>query len=118
MGKPMFVMKFLFQVLANACNAGVMDVKSNDERVDTEVISRNMQCCITRTKNPQKGEKALETSQKHVELPCKRLITPVKTRFAYLIHCFRSLLENKVAINYLYDSMGSIPDRIREQNPF
>ena len=35
---------------------------------------------------PQKGAKALEIAQKHVGLHCKRLITPVKNRFAYLIH--------------------------------
>ena len=49
-------------------------------------------------------------------LPCKRLITPVKTHFDYLIHSFHSLLENKGSINYLYGSMDNIPDIIREQN--
>ena len=39
-------------------------------------------------KKTQKGEKVLDTAQKHVGLPCKNIITPVKTRFVYLIHSF------------------------------
>ena len=50
-------------------------------------------------------------------LPCKKLITPVKNCFVYLIQSFRYLLENKGAINYLYELIDNIPDIIREQNP-
>ena len=60
----------------------------------------------------------MEIAQKHVELPCKRLITPFKNRFVYLIHSFRYLLESKGSINYLYVSMDNIPDKKREQNHF
>ena len=102
---PMFVMEYLDHFLANSCKSGVMDVKYDDVRIDTEVTRSNTQLCITWTKKSQKGAKALETAQKHVGLPCKKLITPVKTRFAYLIHSFRSLLENKCTINYLCGSM-------------
>ena len=56
-------------------------------------------------KKSQNREKDLETEQKHVGLTCKRLITPAKTLFAYQIHYFRYLLENRVSINYLYGSM-------------
>ena len=102
---PMFVIKCLSHVLANGCKAVVMDVKSDYFRVDTEVTRRNMQCCIIWTKKSQKGSKALETAQNHVVLPCKNLITPVKNSFSCLIQSFRSLLENKGAINYLYGSI-------------
>ena len=71
-----------------------------------------MQCFITWTKT-QKGAKALETAFNHVEIPCKKMITPVKTRFAYLIHSFRSLLENIGVVNYLYGLMDNITDIIR-----
>ena len=90
--KPMFVMECLAHVLDDDCKAVVMDVKYDDGRVDTEVTRRNIQRCITWTKKSQKGAKVLETAQKHVGLPCKKLIKPVKTRFYYLIHSFRSLL--------------------------
>ena len=50
-------------------------------------------------------------------IPCKRLITLVKTRFVYLIHYVFYILENKVDINYLYGSMENIPDRIRGNKP-
>ena len=46
-----------------------------------------------------KGVKALETAQNNEGLPCKRLIKPVNNLFAYLIHSFRSLIENKGAMN-------------------
>ena len=85
LGGSMFVMECLAHVLANACKTGVMDVKYIDGRVDTEVARSNMQFCIT-WKKITKGGKSLETAQKHVGLPCKRLITPIKTHFACLIH--------------------------------
>ena len=72
-----------------------------------------MQHSITWEKS-QKGEKALDTAQKHVELPCKILITPVKNCFAYIIHYFCSIIENKGDINYLYGSMENTSDIIRE----
>ena len=53
-------------------------------------------------KKSQKEAKALETAHKYVLIPCKRLITPVETRFAYLIHSLFSILGNKGSINYLY----------------
>ena len=56
-----------------------MDVKYDDGRVDTEVTRSNMQRYITWTKISQKEAKSLETAQKHVGLPCKKLITPVKS---------------------------------------
>ena len=59
----------------------------------------------------------MERIQKHVVLPCKRLITSVKYHFPYIIHSFCYLLENMGAINYLYGLMDNIPDRIREQKP-
>ena len=48
--KPMFVMECLDHVLDNTCKAGVMDVKSDYGGVDNEVTRRNMQRCITWTK--------------------------------------------------------------------
>ena len=75
-----------------------MDVKYDDGRVDTEVTRSNMQRYITWTKISQKEEKSLETSQKYVGLPCKMLITPVKTRFVYIIHSFLYLIKNKGSI--------------------
>ena len=58
----------------------------------------------------------METAQKHVGLPYNRLITAVKTCFAYLIDYFRYLIENKGSINYLYGLMENITDIISEKN--
>ena len=44
---PMFVMECFAHVLANACKSGVMNVKSDDDRVDTAVTKSNIQRCIT-----------------------------------------------------------------------
>ena len=68
-------------------------------------------------KKPQKWSRALDTVQKHVVLPCKRNITPVKTSFAYPIYFFLSIIENKVATNYLYGSVDNILDIIRDLMP-
>ena len=56
MENPMFLMECLAHVLANACKAGVMDIKSDDGRVDTELTRRNMQRCITWKKNHKRGQ--------------------------------------------------------------
>ena len=41
----------------------------------------------------------------------------VLTRFVYLIHTLRSLLDNKPLIEYLYGSMSGIHDNIRARRP-
>ena len=86
--KPMFVMECLAHVLDDDCKAVVMDVKYDGGRVNIEVTRMNMQGCIAWTKRSQNGAKSLETVQKHVVLPCREIIKPVRTRFASLIHSF------------------------------
>ena len=78
--KPMFVMEYLDHVLANNCKSWVINVQHDDGRVDTEVTRRNIQLWIIW--KSQMGAKVLETAQKHVGLPFKRLITPAKNRFS------------------------------------
>ena len=53
----MFVMECLDHVLDNVCKAGVTDVQYHDGRVDTEVTRRNMQHCITWTKNHKRDQR-------------------------------------------------------------
>ena len=47
MGKTMFVMECLAHVLANFYKAVIMDMKSDNGKLDTEVTSNNIQLCIT-----------------------------------------------------------------------
>ena len=56
LGNTIFVMEFLSRVISNACKAGVMDMQSDYDRVDTELTSSNMKLCITWTKNHKRGE--------------------------------------------------------------
>ena len=99
--KPLFTMDCLAHISAGACEAVVQSINLDDGEVYTELTRRNMQKCITWTKNIQKGARALLEAQIHCRIKEKLLLTPVSTRFAYLIHYFRSLLENKPAIEYL-----------------
>ena len=50
LGKPIFVMEFLVNVLSNDCKAGVMYVKSNYGMVYIDVTSSNIQRRIAWTK--------------------------------------------------------------------
>ena len=95
----------------------MQSIKSDDGEVDTELTRRNVQKCITWTKKSQKGARALWEAHIHCGIKEKRLLTPVSTRFAYLINSFRSLLQNKPAIEYLYVTMPGIHDNIREMRP-
>ena len=76
-----------------------------------------MQNCITWTKKSQKGARALQDAHIHCGVKDKRLLTPVSTHFAYLIHFFRSLLDNKPAIEYLYGIMKGINENIGARRP-
>ena len=76
-----------------------------------------MQKCITWTKKIQKGARALQEAQIHCGIKDNRLLTPVSKRFIYLIHSFRSLMENKPAIEDFYGTMPGIHDNIRAMGP-
>ena len=47
LGKTMFVMECLSYVLANAYKSGIMDVKSDNGKVGTEVTRKNMSLFVT-----------------------------------------------------------------------
>ena len=72
----------LDHILEGACKAGVQSIKSDDGEVDTKLTRRNMQKCITWTKQIQKGAQALWEAQLHCGIKEKRLLTPVLNRFA------------------------------------
>ena len=72
-----------------------------------------MQKCITYRKKSRKGAWALCEAQIHCGIKERWILTPVSTRFSYLIHSFRYLLGNKHAIEYLYGTMPEIHDNIR-----
>ena len=55
LGEPMFMMEWLECSLANSHKKELMDVQSDDGRLYTEVNRRNMQHCITWTKNHKGG---------------------------------------------------------------
>ena len=95
----------------------VPPTKSDDGEIDTELTRRNMQKCITWTKKIHKGARALRDAHIHCGIKEKRLITPVSTRFSYLIHSFRSLLDNKPAIECVHGTMPGIHDNIRTRSP-
>ena len=70
--------------------------------MSVEKTRTRLQACITWTKKSHKGQKFLSDAQNHCKLPSQGLLTPVKTRFVYLIVAFRFLLKNSAAIDYLY----------------
>ena len=76
-----------------------------------------MQKCTTWKNKSQKGERDLRELHLHCGIKEKLLITPVLTRFAYLIHSFRSLLDSKPEIEYLYGSMSGIHENIWARRP-
>ena len=53
--KPMFVMECLDHVLENFCKAGIMDVQSDDGKVDTGGNRNNIQRCINLKKNTHRS---------------------------------------------------------------
>lgn len=125
--QPIFEQPCLAHALQSSCKAAVVDVDSNfrvlDQKNEMEpVISidgvrKKLAKCITWTKKSQKGHTFLFEAQAHCNLKQKQLITPVKTRFAYLILSFCTLLKKRVAINYLYGEKFRLPPIIRTRKP-
>ena len=115
--KRVFEQDCFAHALQGACKAAVLDVKSPDGSISVEKTRGVMQKCITWTKKSQKGATFLAQSQEHCGLRPKRMLTPVKTRFAYLIHSFRALLENRPAIDYLYSEKPGMSAKLRERKP-
>ena len=70
-------MKCLAHILAGDFKAGVQSIKSDDGEVDTELMRRNMQKCITWTKKIQKGVRALREAYIHWGIKEKRLLVPI-----------------------------------------
>ena len=60
--KAYVFMDLLSHVVSNVCKAGLMGMKYDDDRVDTEVIRSNIKRCIKWTKKSQKGAKDLDTT--------------------------------------------------------
>ena len=114
---PLFTMECLAHTLLRACKAGVQSIKLDDVEFDTEFMRWNMQKCITWMKKSQKGARSLWDTHIHCCIKEKRILTPVLTRFAYLIHYSRSLLENEPAIEYIYRIMPGIHDNNRSRRP-
>ena len=64
-------------------------------------------------KKIQKGARDLREAHIHYGIKKKCLLTPVLTRFAYPIHSFGYLLDNKPAIEYLHGTMPGIHGNIQ-----
>jgi len=115
--QPIFEQECTAHILQGACKAAVINVESDDKTISIEHTRTRLQACITWTKKSQKGQNGLAESQSHCQLPQRALITPVKTRFAYLVVSFRCLLENKEAIDYLYGQKPGMTSALRARKP-
>ena len=73
-------------VIAGAHKAGVVDVQSEDRLLDTSRNMAKINKAITWTNKSQKCAGALIQAQKHCKLANVCLLTPTKTRFAYMMH--------------------------------
>ena len=110
-------MDLLAHILTGYCKAGAQSIKSYGGEVDTELTRWNMQKCITYMKKSQKGGRDIRDAHIHCGIKEKHILTPVLTHFEYLINSFRSLLDNKPAIEYLYGTMTRIHDNILARRP-
>ena len=68
-------------------------------------------------KKSKKGCNSLREAQEFCHLPPQKLLTPVKTRFAYLIYAFCRLVSNQAAINYLYGQKEGMSPELRKRLP-
>jgi hypothetical protein len=98
--KPIFEQSCLAHALSGACKKAV--ISTHTQRLTIEQTQQKMQKFIIWTKESQKGCDSWREAQEFCHLPPQKLLTPVKTRFAYLMYSIRSLIANQAAIDYLY----------------
>ena len=79
-------MECLAHVITGAFKDGVVDVKSEYGLLDTSITRAKMNKATTWKNKSQKGAVALIQAQKHCKLANVCLLTPTKTRFAYMMH--------------------------------
>jgi len=115
--KPLFEQDCFAHVLSGGCKAAVINGSLDDGLLSVESSRVVMQKCITWTKKSQKGANYLRESQEHCDLRPMKLLTPVKTRFAYLILSFRCMLKNQKAIDYLYGEKPGMNAALRYRKP-
>ena len=73
-----------------------------DSLLDISITRAKNNKAITWTKKSQKGAVALNQAQKCCKISNVRPLAHAKTRFAYILHYFKSLLINKDDIEYMY----------------
>ena len=113
--KPIFEQSCLAHALSGACKKAVIDARTGTLSIEQTRIK--LQKCITWTKKSQKGCNSLREAQEFCHLPPQKLLTPVKTRFAYLIYAFRRLVSNQATINYVYGQKEGMSPELRKRLP-
>ena len=92
----MFQLDFFANALQDAFKAAVLDCKSKDDEGTIAVcvaIDQNIiMTCVMWTKNSSLCSRALTKAQNHVGLKPCNMLTPIKTRWAYLISALQCLI--------------------------
>ena len=121
--KELFRQDCFAHALQGGCKSAILDCKSPESAKEVEAIvcvsetRKRMQACITWTKKSQLGGMKLTEAQLHTQVQVRKLLTPVKTRWAYLVESFKCLIRNRPAITYLYGECPGVSSRIKKRQP-
>ena len=78
---------------------------------------KNLTNCVTWTKKSSIGSRALTKAQNYVRLKPRRILTPIKTLWEYLISALQCLVENRSDIDYMYGPMSDVGANTKKQLP-
>ena len=98
--------------------SAVLDCKSKDDEgkigVCIETSRKSIATYVTWMKKSSLSSRALTKAQNNVGLKPVNMLTPIKTRWEYLISTIHCLIENHSAIDYMYVPMAVVEANITQ----
>ena len=76
--------------------------------------SENLVTCVTWTKKSSLGLRSLAKTQNYARLKPHKMLTPIKTQWAYLISTLQCLIVNCAAIYYMYGPITDVGVNIKK----
>ena len=79
------------------------------------MVQKSLTTCVTWMKKSSLGSIVLTKDQNHVGLKARKILTHIKTQWAYLIYALQCLIENIAAIDYMYGPMAGVGSNIKKR---
>ena len=119
--QTMFRHYIFTHALKGACKADILYCKSEDDEgkivVCVATVQKILFTCVIWTNKSSLGSRAQTKAQKYVGLKPLKMLTPIKTRWAYFISTLQCMIESRVSIDYICGPMAGVGANIKKRLP-